>query len=216
MNSFDPTGECIGLDDTPCSDYAKDYANLWWDAGEWGSTAARSIRFFVHELQGAALATPRLLKSTYDIASHPIETWEGLKQFGAAVAADPVGMARRGGNAIVNAEPGRAAEFVGEALFFVGASAALKTPEAVAVASRVGTALNDTGVKAMLRVTKGASWRAYYDSFAPGTARLRFTFGRRTLYRGANSKGAAVFGEFASVERPLSPVLSSSLNRNTD
>jgi len=67
--------------------------------------------------------------------------------------------------------------------------------------------LSDLAAKGYIRLVKGSSWRSYYSSFARGTARLRFSLrGGRVLHRIANSEGAARFGEFASVEKPASPV----------
>ena len=70
----------------------------------------------------------------------------------------------------------------------------------------MGGGLNDLGVKSYLRFTQGSRWHSYYDSFLPGTARLRFSVsGRNGLWRGAASEGSAIFGQFASLQRPWSP-----------
>ena len=67
--------------------------------------------------------------------------------------------------------------------------------------------LNDVGVKTYLKVIKRSDWKSYYDSFKSGTVRLKFSFkGGQSLYRSANSVGAATYGEFAAIQRPISPV----------
>ena len=69
-----------------------------------------------------------------------------------------------------------------------------------------GERLNDLGVKSYLRLTQGSRWGSHYDSFLPGTARLRFSLsGRGGLWRGAGSEGSATFGQYASLQRPWTP-----------
>jgi hypothetical protein len=72
-------------------------------------------------------------------------------------------------------------------------------------ATGVTAPLEDLSVQTYLQATKGAQWQSYYNSFAPGTAQLNVTLGGQTLFRAANSAGAAAFGEFASVEQPSTP-----------
>jgi RHS repeat-associated protein len=137
VNNFDPTGKCLALDDIDCSEYAREYANLWWNAEEWGGAATRSLRFFGHELKGATLAVPRLVEGVYDIASHPVETWRGLSNLAEAAWRDPAGMAYLAGNAIINADPDSIAEFVGESLGLAWVGAIAKTPQGAAALSKL-------------------------------------------------------------------------------
>jgi len=61
--------------------------------------------------------------------------------------------------------------------------------------------------KGYLRLMKGSGWRSYYDSFAPGTARLQINIGgRRLLFRQHNTMDAIRFGEFAATSEASTPV----------
>ena len=73
-------------------------------------------------------------------------------------------------------------------------------------ASGLTAPLDNYAAQSYLQLTKGAQWESYYNSFTPGTAQLNITFGGQTLFRAANSEGAAAFGEFASVEQPATPL----------
>jgi RHS repeat-associated protein len=144
VDNVDPTGECIGLDTVDCTQYAMDIDEQLNDPRNWWGNAKRSARFGAFELKGAALAIPRLVKGIYDVASHPVETWDGLTNLASAVADDPLGMAQRAGNAIINVNPDTAGEFVGENLFFAALGAAAKTPEVAAAARRMGMLVRGT------------------------------------------------------------------------
>ncbi len=72
-------------------------------------------------------------------------------------------------------------------------------------ASGVTAPVENFAARSYLQAAKGAQWESYYNSFSPGSARLNVGFGGQTLFRAADSEGAASFGEFASVERPSSP-----------
>jgi hypothetical protein len=61
--------------------------------------------------------------------------------------------------------------------------------------------------KGYLRVTKGTQWRSCYDSFTPGSARLRLNLGRRQLlYRAHNEVAYIQGGEFAATSPGRTPV----------
>jgi RHS repeat-associated protein len=132
VNNSDPTGECIGLDDIACSQYAMDISDQFNNPRHWWGNAKRSARFLAFEVRGAALAVPRAANAVYDVATHLPETVQAAKNLAIAAANDPVGMLTMAGNAIINAEPDAVAEFTGETLFFAGLGAAAKTPQGAA------------------------------------------------------------------------------------
>jgi RHS repeat-associated protein len=138
----DPMGLCLGLDDVPCSDYATEFGRQFSSPGELWASAGRSGRFGLSELKGAALAIPRAAKGIYQVASHPILTATGAYELGKSVVTDFSGSVQRVGNALVNADPDRTGEFVGETLFFAGLGAAAKTAEGAAALQQVGQAVS--------------------------------------------------------------------------
>jgi RHS repeat-associated protein len=125
----DPMGLCLGLDDIPCGVYASEFVAQFSSPEELWRSAKRSGSFALAELKGAALAIPRMAKGLYEVAAHPIETATGLYEFGKSVVTDFPGSMQRLGNAVVNADPDKVGEFVGETLFFSGLGAAAKSAE---------------------------------------------------------------------------------------
>ncbi len=135
-NEFtDPMGTCMGLDDIPCSEYGKEFGNQFLFSNL-GATAKRSGRFALFEAKGAALAVPHLLKGVAQVALHPVSTIQALGTAAGETIADPTGTAKRAGNALLNADPDRAGEFVGETLGLAGLGAAAKTVEGMAAIGR--------------------------------------------------------------------------------
>jgi RHS repeat-associated protein len=133
VNKDDPTGECLGLDDIPCSAY------LHFD----GEDAKRSARFFALEVKGAALALPRAAVGIYQVATHLPETARAVRAIAAQVKKDPVGSVRRAANHVVNTvinDPDKAAEFIGENLFFIAGGAAVKMASSAGAAGEAAAA----------------------------------------------------------------------------
>ena len=141
VNGRDPTGQCLGLDDVPCLQYAQDIAEQFNDPRNWWGNTKRSTSFAAHEVKGAALAVPHLVKGIYDVATHLPETVQAAKVLAKALIKDPSGMAKKAGNALINVDSDKAGEFVGENLFWAGFGAAAKTTEGVAALRSARTAL---------------------------------------------------------------------------
>jgi hypothetical protein len=137
----DPMGTCAGLDNVPCGEYASEFGNQFLFSNLW-STTKRSASFAAFEVKGAALAVPRLVKGVAQIAAHPVRTIQGLGTAAGEAIADPSGTARHIGNALLNADPDKAGEFVGETLGLVGFGAAAKTVEGAAALSRLKSAVS--------------------------------------------------------------------------
>ncbi|MFL6246086.1 MAG: Ig-like domain-containing protein [Thermoanaerobaculia bacterium] len=146
VNNSDPTGLCFGLDDIPCFDIAKEYYNNLYNPFEWGASAKRSLRFALFELKGAALAIPRSVKGVYQVVRHPVDTVVGVAGLAKAAWDDPGGMIKRAGNAVINADPDEAAEFVGENLFFAALGGAPATVEGAAALSKLRVAARARGM----------------------------------------------------------------------
>jgi RHS repeat-associated protein len=184
----DPMGECLGLDEVPCTVYADEIIDQFHNPRNFLSNAARSARFALFEMKGAALAVPRAAKGVYDVATHPFQTVTGAYEFGRSVVADFPGSAQRFGNALMNADPDRAGEFVGETLFFAGLGGVAKTTEGAAALQRLGRGAG-LGSEAAETITSAA-----------GSAETR----ARILANIAESRGArgvSRFGEYAFREQ---------------
>jgi len=132
----DPMGTCAELDDIPCGEYLKEFGDQFLFQNLW-ETTKRSGRFLLGEGKGALKAVPNLVKATAQVAAHPVRTIQALGTAAGEAIADPAGTARRAGNALLNADPDKAAEFVGETLALSGLGAAAKTTEGAAALSKL-------------------------------------------------------------------------------
>jgi RHS repeat-associated protein len=136
---------------------------------------------------------------TTALINDPVDTVAGMPQgfvnFGAKIGADVYNV---GANPSVNSVFDVGEDALGVAALSTGVARG-------STATGVTAPLEDLSVQTYLQVTKGAQWQSYFNSFAPGTAQLNVTLGGQTLFRAANSAGAAAFGEFASVEQPSTP-----------
>ncbi|HEX7708965.1 MAG TPA: Ig-like domain-containing protein [Thermoanaerobaculia bacterium] len=158
VNNSDPTGKCLGLDSIDCTDYAFDAVMQFADPRNNVGNLKRSARFLGFELKGVALAVPRAVKGIYDVATHLPETVEGAKQLASAIADDPGSVLRKAGNAIINADPDKMAELLGETLALAGAGAAAKTPQGAAALRNV-TSVAAAGAREAVRPVFGAIGR---------------------------------------------------------
>ncbi|MEO8033198.1 MAG: RHS repeat-associated core domain-containing protein [Acidobacteriota bacterium] len=201
VNKDDPTGACLGLDDIPCSEY------LRFDRED----AKRSARFFALELKGAALAVPRTVKGLYDVATHLPETAQAIRTIAAQVKKDPVGSVRRAAshvkNTVIN-DPDKAAEFIGEALFFAALGAAAKLPEGAAAARGAVEAVEAADVAEVTTSVERAASRlhplegwspedviAHVDKLGVGTSRDALV-----LWSGLGKDGASVARAWVATE----------------
>ena len=146
---YDPWGLCLWLDNIPCSEYGREFGNQFRLSNLWGSTK-RAARFGAHEVKGAALAIPRLVKSAVQVAAHPIKTIRALGTAVGETIGDPGGTAHRVGNALLNADPDRAGEFAGETLTLVGLGAVAKTTEGAAALGRAEALFGNIRVRGQL------------------------------------------------------------------
>jgi hypothetical protein len=94
-------------------------------------------------VKGAALALPRAAVGIYQVATHLPETARAVRAIAAQVKKDPVGSVRRAANHVVNTvinDPDKAAEFIGENLFFIAGGAAVKMASSAGAAGEAAAA----------------------------------------------------------------------------
>ena len=131
------------------------------------------------------------------LVNAPIQTVAGIPQ-GLSSFADKIGSDFSNASFSINSAFNIGEDALGALGLATGAARGL-------TASGITAPLENFAAKSYLQVIKGAEWQSYYNSFSPGTARLNVGLGGQTLFRAANSTGAGAFGEFASIERPISP-----------
>ena len=234
VNRFDPDGRCFEAANNlgrQWTDYAQSYQGNVNSVGDFfsavgygvGGTALRipgslasvfdqasqgmgQARQEIYGYEGGQAFLARSLMFPADIAlgttrliNDPLNTVAGMPQgfvsFGNKIGADVYNV---GANPSVNTVFNLGEDAVGLVGLTAGVARGL-------TASGVTAPLENFAARTYLDAVGGQSAASYYNSFVPGTARLNVGFGGQTLFRAANSEGAAAYGEFASIQRPPTP-----------
>jgi len=116
-----------------CDDYAKEVNDEFFNPMNWFGNTMRSGRFFAFEVKGFVMAAPRLATGLWGLVSHPVESREqisdGVVNLAVAAVEDPGGVASNAINSVINANPDKVAEVVGDTLFWVAVGGAAKSTE---------------------------------------------------------------------------------------
>jgi RHS repeat-associated protein len=118
----------------------------------------RSVRFAEYEVNGAALALPRTISGLDQIFRHPIQTKESIERaatfLGERIAEEgTTEVLSDVGNAILDSDPDKIAEFMGENLFFFGSRMLLRTPEAARYITVISGGTNQLSLPARIART---------------------------------------------------------------